>query len=126
MSVNCAAAALPTVIGRTRSAHTNLIAGTIFAATKVPLGTWFRAMYHLTQSKGGISSIEFGRRLGVTQTRPRRKFWSAKTPCIVRHTYSPTALADYRSYGDDSRPYVGRGRLPWISPRVVTVAYRQT
>ena len=39
-----------------------------FAATKVPLGTWFRAMYHLTQSKGGISSIELGRRLGVTQT----------------------------------------------------------
>jgi transposase-like protein len=48
--------------------QTSLIAGTIFAATKVPLCTWFRAMYHLTQSKGGISSIELGRRLGVTQT----------------------------------------------------------
>src|SRR5262249_24759390 len=46
----------------------SLIAGTIFAATKAPLCTWFRAMYHLTQSKGGISSIELGRRLGVTQT----------------------------------------------------------
>jgi len=32
--------------------QTSLIAGTIFAATKVPLRTWFRAMYHLTQSKG--------------------------------------------------------------------------
>src|SRR5205085_6674328 len=48
--------------------QTSLIAGTIFASTKVPLCTWFRAMYHLTQSKGGISSIELGRRLGVTQT----------------------------------------------------------
>src|SRR5215472_9844529 len=48
--------------------QTSLIAGTIFGATKVPLCTWFRAMYHLTQSKGGISSIELGRRLGVTQT----------------------------------------------------------
>jgi transposase-like protein len=48
--------------------QTSLIAGTIFAATKVALGIWFRAMYHLTQSKGGISSIELGRRLGVTQT----------------------------------------------------------
>src|ERR1700686_3270205 len=48
--------------------QTSLIAGTIFAATKAPLCTWFRAMYHLTQSKGGISSIELGRRLGVTQT----------------------------------------------------------
>ena len=44
----------------------SLIAGTIFASTKVPLRTWFRAMYHLTQSKGGISSLELGRRLGVT------------------------------------------------------------
>lgn len=46
--------------------QTSLIAGTIFASTKVPLRTWFRAMYHLTQSKGGISSLELGR-LGVTQ-----------------------------------------------------------
>ena len=48
--------------------QTSVIAGTIFAATKVPLCIWFRAMYHLTESKGGISSIELGRRLGVTQT----------------------------------------------------------
>jgi hypothetical protein len=48
--------------------QTSLIAGTIFASTKVALCTWFRAMYHLTQSKGGISSIELGRRLGLTQT----------------------------------------------------------
>ncbi len=48
--------------------QTSPIAGTIFAATKVPLRTWFRAMYHLTQSKQGISSIELARRLGVTQT----------------------------------------------------------
>ena len=48
--------------------QTSLTAGTIFAATKVPLRTWFRAMYHVTQSKQGISSIELGRRLGVTQT----------------------------------------------------------
>ena len=40
--------------------QTSLIAGTIFASTKVPLRLWFRAMYHLTQSKQGISSIELG------------------------------------------------------------------
>ena len=45
-----------------------MIAGTIFASTKVPLCTWFRAMYDLTQSKGGISGIELGRPLGLTQT----------------------------------------------------------
>jgi transposase-like protein len=42
-------------------------AGTIFHSTKLPLTTWFQAIYHLTQSKGGISSIELGRRLGVRQ-----------------------------------------------------------
>jgi hypothetical protein len=34
----------------------------------VPLHLWFRAMYHLTQSKQGISSVELGRRLGVRQS----------------------------------------------------------
>src|SRR5215212_634759 len=48
--------------------QTSLTAGTIFAASKLALRTWFRAIYHLTQSKGGISSLELGRRLGVTQT----------------------------------------------------------
>ena len=48
--------------------QTSPTAGTIFAATKVPLRTWFRAMYHLTQTEQGISSIELARRLGVTQT----------------------------------------------------------
>lgn len=48
--------------------QTSPIAGTIFAATKLTLRTWFRAIYHMTQSKQGISSIELGRRLGVTQT----------------------------------------------------------
>lgn len=31
--------------------QTSAIAGTIFASTRLPLRLWFRAMYHLTQSK---------------------------------------------------------------------------
>ena len=45
----------------------SLTAGTIFHSTKLPLKIWFRAIYHITQSKGGISSLELARRLGVTQ-----------------------------------------------------------
>ena len=48
--------------------QTSLTAGTIFAATKLSLRSWFRALYPLTQSKQGISSLELGRRLGVTQS----------------------------------------------------------
>ena len=44
-----------------------LTAGTVFQDTKLPLTTWVSAIYHLTQGKGGISSIELGRRLGVKQ-----------------------------------------------------------
>jgi hypothetical protein len=46
--------------------QTSLISGTIFASTKLPLTTWFRAMYHMTQSKQGISRVELMRRLGVS------------------------------------------------------------
>jgi ribosomal protein L37AE/L43A len=42
-----------------------LTAGTVFQDTKLPLTVWFAAVYHLTQAKKGISSIELGRRLGV-------------------------------------------------------------
>lgn len=63
------------VVGRRRlfqcskcRTQTSVTAGTIFASTKLPLKTWFRAMYHLTQGKGGVSSVELSRRLGVTQT----------------------------------------------------------
>ena len=42
-----------------------LTAGTVFQDTKLQLTAWFAAIYHLTQGKGGISSIELGRRLGV-------------------------------------------------------------
>jgi transposase-like protein len=48
--------------------QTSVKAGTVFAASKLPLRVWFKAMYLMTQSKKGISSIELGRRLGVTQT----------------------------------------------------------
>ena len=44
-----------------------LTAGTVFQDSKLPLTLWLAAIYHLTQSKGGISSIELGRRLGVRQ-----------------------------------------------------------
>lgn len=49
-------------------AQTSVKAGTIMHQSKLPLTLWFRAMYLLSQSKQGISSLELSRRLGVTQT----------------------------------------------------------
>lgn len=45
----------------------SLTAGTIFHYTKLPLTLWFMAMYLLTQTKKGISSVELAEKLGVHQ-----------------------------------------------------------
>ncbi|HWK06131.1 MAG TPA: IS1595 family transposase [Puia sp.] len=41
--------------------------GTIFEASNIPLKTWFAAMYLITAHKKGISSVQLGKNLGVTQ-----------------------------------------------------------
>jgi hypothetical protein len=46
----------------------SLTAGTVFHATKLPLTTWFLAMWLVASAKNGISSVELGRRLGIKQT----------------------------------------------------------
>ena len=44
----------------------SLTAGTILASTKLPLRTWFLAMYLMTQTKNGISALELSRQLSVS------------------------------------------------------------
>ena len=46
--------------------QTSLTSGTIFADTKLPLTTWFLAMFLVTQTKNGISALELKRQLGVS------------------------------------------------------------
>jgi ribosomal protein L37AE/L43A len=75
--------------------QTSLTAGTIFANTKLELKVWFQAMYHMTQSKQGISSVELGRRLGVRQPTA----WAVK---------SKLAQVMLEREDDDSKRLVGR------------------
>ena len=44
----------------------SLTAGTLLENTKLPLRTWFLAMYLVSQSKHGIPAMELMRRLGVS------------------------------------------------------------
>ena len=46
----------------------SLTAGTIFHAAKLPLTSWFLAMWLVATAKNGVSSVELGRRLGIKQT----------------------------------------------------------
>lgn len=46
--------------------QTTATAGTIFDSTKLPLATWFQAIYLITHAKNGISAMELRRQLGVS------------------------------------------------------------
>jgi DNA-directed RNA polymerase subunit RPC12/RpoP/transposase-like protein len=54
--------------------QTSITAGTVFACTKLPLTVWFLAMHLLSASKHGISSLELGRQVGISQ----KAAWSVK------------------------------------------------
>lgn len=41
--------------------------GTIYENSKIGLRTWFAAVYLFTSSKKGVSSLQLGRQLGITQ-----------------------------------------------------------
>jgi hypothetical protein len=54
--------------------QTSLTSRTLFAGTKLPLQTWFLAIYLLTQSKTGLSALALKRQLGVSYNTA----WSVK------------------------------------------------
>ena len=70
----------------------SLISDTIFASTKLPLTTLFLAIYFITQSKDGISSLNLARTLGITANAAQR----------VKHK-----LQQVMKHADDSRPLPG-------------------
>lgn len=72
--------------------QTSLTSGTIFDATKLPLTTWFLAIYLLTQTKNGISALELKRQLGVSYNAAWR----------VKHK-----LMQVMKERDDARPLAG-------------------
>jgi len=50
-----------------RTQHT-VTSGTLFHASKLPLTTWFQAIYLVTQNKNSISALSLKRHLGVAYT----------------------------------------------------------
>ena len=46
--------------------QTSLTSGTVFDASKLPLTTWFLALYFLSQSKNNVAALELSRLLGVS------------------------------------------------------------
>lgn len=62
--------------------QTTLLSSTLFAATKLPLKTWFLALYLLTSTKTNMAALELKRHLGVsyrTAWRIKHKVMQAMT-----------------------------------------------
>ena len=76
--------------------QTSLTAGTLFEHTKLPLRTWYLALYLVTQSKNGISAMELKRQLGV----------SYNTAWLLKHK-----LMQAMRERDDSQPLLGTVEL---------------
>jgi transposase-like protein len=84
----------------------SLTAGTIFHATKLPLTSWFLAVWLIATAKNGISSVELGRGLGIKQTHA----WSLKQKLMhVMAERDGAKRLDGRVEMDDA--YLG-GRRP--------------
>lgn len=62
--------------------QSSAIVDTVFEHTKLPLSTWFLAMYLMTQSKNSVSALELKRQLGVTY----------KTAWLLKHKLLQTML----------------------------------
>ena len=72
--------------------QTSLISGTLFEQTKLPLTTWFLAIYLITQAKTGLSALALKRQIGVSYNTA----WSLKQKVMQ-------AMKER----DDSKPLVG-------------------
>ena len=88
--------------------------GSIFHASNIPLSKWFPAVYIILSHKKGISSIQLGKDLGVTQKtawfmmhRIRESLKEKNSPFLggtieVDETYMGRKLAsDYKGYTDE-------------------------
>jgi transposase-like protein/ribosomal protein L37AE/L43A len=62
--------------------ETSITAGTIFQDTSKPLSVWFRAMWHITNQKHGISALGLQRALGLGSYRTAWT-WLHKLRCAM-------------------------------------------
>ncbi len=103
-----------------RSQHT-LCSGTLFHASKLPLTTWFQALYLVTQNKNCISALSFERHLGVsyrTAWRVKHKLPEAMAEREDRRRLDGVVVADDADLGGKRAGKRGRGSentVPFIA-----------
>jgi hypothetical protein len=100
----------------------SLIAGTVMQGTKLPLVTWFLAIYLLSQAKTGLSALALKRQLGVsyrTAWALQHKLMQAMTEREECYVLSGTVqLDDAYLGGERTGGKAGRGsenKVPFVA-----------
>jgi transposase-like protein len=102
--------------------QTSLTAGTLFGSTKLPLTTWFLAIYFISQAKTGLSALELKRHIGVTYPTAwlmHHKIMTAMAAREARHRLSGAVQVDDAYLGGEragGKP--GRGsenKVPFVA-----------
>jgi transposase-like protein len=102
--------------------QSSLTAGTLFAGTKLPLSTWFLAIYLLTQSKNGVSALSLSRQLGVCYNSAwlmKHKLMQAMLEREAGRRLSGLVQVDDAYWGGRRRGYKRgrgtRGKTPFVA-----------
>ncbi len=102
--------------------QTSLTAGTLFSSTKLPLTTWFLAIYFISQAKTGLSALELKRHIGVTYPTAwlmHHKIMTAMAAREAQHRLSGAVQVDDAYLGGEragGKP--GRGsenKIPFVA-----------
>ena len=95
-------------------AETSVTAGTIFQDTRKPLRLWFRAIWHVTSQKHGVSALGLQRVLGL-RSYETAWTWMHKLRCAMvrpgRDRLSGVVEVDETYYGGEKHGKRGRGAL---------------
>ena len=126
----CEATAYSRVRGRTHALfqcqacrhQTSLIAGTVMQGTKLPLTTWFVAIYLISQAKTGLSALALKRHLGVSYPTAwliHHKLMQAMAEREARYVLDgPVQVDDAYLGGERSGGKAGRGsenKVPFVA-----------
>lgn len=102
--------------------QTSVTAGTLFGGTKLPLTTWFLAIYLISQAKTGMSALELKRHIGVsypTAWLMHHKLMTAMAAREAQHRLSGAVQVDDAYLGGEragGKP--GRGsenKVPFVA-----------
>ncbi len=111
--------------------QTSLIAGTLFQSTKLPLTTWFLAIYLISQAKTGLSALALKRQLGVSYPTAWLMYHKLMQTMATREEryalHGVVQVDDAYLGGERSGGKVGRGsenKVPFVAAVSLTEDHR--